>query len=122
MIAQLKTFAPEHAIIFIADATRHGEIPIDTGAGPVTATASCICVWTRMEAGGGTTVKLAATFEQPDGNVVFDGVLETPGRQIGVFQTGREAVLSMPVRSSTTHVKVWTNDPSEPDLILIQAQ
>lgn len=123
MISSLeKSLAPPNSVIFIADPTQRYDVPTNTGAALVTATPSCICVGTMAEMDGETTVKLATKFEHPIGQLVFNGPLETPGLQIAVSDSSAEIILSMNVQSGTTRVKVWINDPSEPDLILIQAQ
>jgi len=117
-----KTLAPPNSIIFIADPTRPCDVPVDTGAALVTATSSCICVGTLAEMDGETTINLAATFDTCTGHLVFDGLLQTPGLQVAVSDSAAETILSMHVQSRTTHVQIWANDPSEPDVVFIQAR
>jgi hypothetical protein len=117
-----KSVAPPNSIIFIADPTRPCDVPVDTSAALVTATSTCICVGTLAEMNGETVIRLATTFETIVGNLAFDGYLETPGLQVEVSDSGATTLLSMRVRSARTHVRVWVNDPSEPDVILIQAR
>ncbi len=71
---------------------------------------------------GETTIKLGEALAPLGGELVFDGVLETPGLQIAVSDSGATTLLSMRVQTARTHVRVWVNDPSEPDIILIQAR
>lgn len=117
-----KTLAVPHGVIFINDPKNCVDVPVDTGANRVTYTASCICVWTLAEMDGEATVKLAPTFENPVGELVFEGYLETPGLKIEITESGLDTILSMNVSSPKTYVKIWTNDPRDPDLILVQAQ
>ncbi len=88
----------------------------------VTSTPSCIGVGTLAEMDGETTVKLGESLALPGDELVFDGVLETPGLRIAVIDSGATTLLSMSVRTARTQVRVWVNDPDEPDVILIQAR
>ena len=117
-----KILSPPNSIIFIADPTQPCDVPVDTGAALVTATSTCICVGTLAEMDGETAIRLATTFETTVGNLAFDGYLETPGLQVEVSDSGATTLLSMRVRTARTYVRVWVNDPSEPDVILIQAR
>jgi hypothetical protein len=117
-----RSVAPPNSIVFINDPTHICEVPRNTATAIVTATASCIAVWTLAQPSGETTIRLARTMDCPVGQIVFDDMLETPGRRVEVGDSGGEQILPINVDNALTHVKIWVNDTNEPDLILIQAQ
>jgi hypothetical protein len=116
------SLAPPNSIILIADPSLRYEVPADMGSALITATPSCIGVGTLAEMDGETTIRLSEAFAAPEGRLVFDGLLETPGLQVALIDSGASPLLSMHVQSRTTRIKIWVNDPSEPDLVLVQAQ
>jgi hypothetical protein len=117
-----KSLAPPNSIIFIADPIGQYQVPADPGAALVTATSSCIGVGTLAEMDGETTISLNGEFVIPRGNLVFDGMLETPSLRIAVIDSEGNPLLAMPVRNGVTSVKIWVNDQSEPDSIFVQAK
>lgn len=50
---------------------------------------------------------------------IFDGVLETPNRVFRVSTSEKETLLTMPVSTHFTRVRVWTNHSICPDRILV---
>jgi hypothetical protein len=116
-----RSIAPPHPIVFIVDPSQHSEVPGDTGATLVTSTPSCITVGTQDAASGETMIRLGDVPKEPAGHLVFDGTLETPGRRVAVEDSGLAQILSMSVENVRTPIRIWVNDLSEPDLIVIQA-
>lgn len=116
-----KSIAPQNSIIFISDPTQRVEVPADVGSTLVAVTSSCVSVGTLAEVDGETTVRLADSFADPEGEIVFDGSVETPGRRIAVSDVLGNSILEMDVPSSLSRVTIWANDPMEPDLILVRA-
>jgi hypothetical protein len=113
--------APPNSIIFIVDPTHDSQVPDDTGAALVTATSSCIAVGTAESSHGETSVRLGTIIQDPVGQLVFDGSLETPGRRLSVENSWLEEILSTNVENAVTRVRIWANDLNEPDVILIEA-
>jgi hypothetical protein len=56
-----------------------------------------------------------------DGELAFDGVLETPSGMIGVFSAHDEQLLGLRIGRERARVRIWTNDPTEPDRIHVVA-
>lgn len=116
-----KTIAPPNSIIFISDPTHPEQASLEVGNSLISATRSCVSVGTLAEMDGATTVRLARHFDEIEGDVAFEGCLETPGRKIAVSDTLGNLLLEMAVSSCLTRVTVWANDINEPDVILIRA-
>jgi hypothetical protein len=117
-----RSVAAPNSIILIDDPTNDYEIPASTG-GPLTYTASCITVGTlESSRGDETVIRLGHDLGAPAGELIFDGTLETPGRCIEVGTSWLERIFFMPVKNVLTRIKIWTNHPTEPDKIWIEAQ
>lgn len=114
------SLAPPNSIIFVADPTHPYEVPDDNGSALVTATSSCISVGTRSAGDGETIIKLGR-HPSPSGDpLVFDGLLDTPGRLVAVIDSGADQILTMQVTERRSHVRIWANDPTEPNVIQIE--
>ena len=116
-----KKLAVQNGAVFVSDPT-HRDVTLPPVEKPVTASSSCICIATKHEVDGDTTIRLASRFDQPSGSMIFDGNLETPGQRVEISGVGLESLLEMAVPDRTTRITVWTNHPDWPDLILVQAQ
>ena len=114
------TLSPPHSIIFIGDPTCSIDVPDDIGSGLVWATDTCVAVGTLAETDGETTIRLAPDFVEPQGDVVFEGKLRTPGGVVAVHTSAAEMLISIPV-GSEAQVTVWANDAREPDLLFVRA-
>jgi len=71
---------------------------------------------------GETTIRLANLLERTEGELIFEGFVETPGHHVAVSDMSGEVLLEIEVPSSITRLTIWANDSSEPDLILIEAR
>jgi hypothetical protein len=114
--------SPGHAVIFVEDPSSFPGIPPDTSTVQIAATDSCIAIGTHVERNGATTVRLGQRIENPQGDLAFDGEIQTPGQMVAVVGSDAENILSLRVAGQTARVKVWVNNEREPDLITIQAQ
>jgi hypothetical protein len=112
--------APPNSIIFIYDPTCSVEAPSDIGAGLVWATDSCVAVGTLAEMDGETTIRLAGDFADPQHEVAFEGIINTPGGVVAINTSLGVELVSIPV-GQRARITVWANDASEPDLILVRA-
>lgn len=111
-----------NGIIFVADPTHRFQIPLDRiGFAPIVATASCIAIATLHEQFGEITIRLGRDFAKPEGQMAFEGTLETPGHALEVSGV-MEDLLSMRVPNRLTKIKIWVNCEKEPDLVTIEAQ
>ena len=116
-----KTFAPSNSLVFVMDSSI-GEIPVSIGNELTASTNSCVAVGTLAQMDGETTVALT---DSSDGieleMLVFDGVLLTPARELSVCNVEDERLLTIPVPSSETRVRIFANDNAEPDNIIVLA-
>jgi hypothetical protein len=71
---------------------------------------------------GETTIRVGPLIDNPEGELAFDGEIQTPGQTVAVVGSDAENILSMRVLGQTARVIVWVNSQREPDLIIIQAQ
>lgn len=111
--------APPNSLILVED-SNGGEIPDSMNQSLIAATDSCIAVGCRAEDDGETEIVLGDcsdvdTGEQP----FFDGVLRTPSRKLVVRTVLGVTLLEMPVSKTETRLKIWANDPAEPDRIAV---
>ena len=54
-----------------------------------------------------------------DDRPAFDGFLDTPRRKVAVWTVECQQLLEMSVPTTRTKIRVWTNDPLEPDEIYV---
>lgn len=118
MINSTKLFLP-NSVALIEDLSG-GEVPVSMSHALIAATESCIAVGGKSESDGETAINLGDvdsvnTGEQP----VFEGVLKTPSRKVVVRTVTGDTLLSMPVPSTETNIKIWANDSIEPDCISV---
>lgn len=111
--------APPHSVVLIEDSIG-GEIPTSMKRSLIVATDSCIAVGCRAEDDGETEIELGQcssvdTGAQPE----FEGLLSTPSRKLVVRTVQGVTLLEMPVQSAETKLRIWVNDPSEPDRIAV---
>jgi hypothetical protein len=117
-----RSVAAPNSLLFVDDPTHDYVIPSNTG-GPLTFTSSCITVGTlESSRGDETIVRLGSDLGTPEGQLIFDGTLETPGSCVEVGTSWLERIFFMPVKHTVTRVRIWTNHPTEPDQIWIEAR
>jgi len=110
---------PLNSILFIED-VEGGQVPEITRNERLWFTPSCICIGCLMEQDGETEVTLGASNEIDIGAPpVFDGFLETPGREVVVSTVEGKKLLCMPVSEIRTRVRIWANRAIEPDRVLV---
>jgi hypothetical protein len=118
-MAQSAKFAPPYSLILVAG-SRGAEIPISMGESIVASTDSCIAVGCRPEIDGDTEFTLGETHEvDPGDHPTFRGILKTPNRRIALRSVIGQTILETPVPEQQTIVRVWVNDPSEPDQVIV---
>ena len=85
----------------------------------VASTGTCIAVGCRSEADGETEI-IIDDRDGPDvGELVFDGVLPTGSRKLVVSTVSGAVLLEAQVPDTDTRLRIWANDRTEPDRILI---
>ena len=108
--------APIFSIIFLSD---NGpiEVPKHSDVRRINASASCIAVPTFPEADGETQITLSNSAGARADVPAFDGLLETPNKFLAVATGDDVQLLGAEVASVHTRVRIWTNHPTEPDMI-----
>jgi hypothetical protein len=115
--------APPNSLLLVLDA-RTGELPLPNtlGGAPIASTSSALAIGTLMELDGETEVHLTDTpeiLEQVDLAKRWEGRIATDG-VLGVLTVHNEVLIELNVGKSV-RVQVWTNDPTEPDVIWVLA-
>jgi hypothetical protein len=83
-------------------------------------TSSCIKVRCLNDADGETWFTLGAyTDLHPKTALRFEGFLETPNRKIAIRTVELSIVLEVDVPTTRTYVRIWANDESEPDDVIV---
>lgn len=103
-------------MIFIAD-SGGGEIP-DRMVRPIVSTNSCIVVGCLTN--GETELTLGETQDVDPGDPpAFHGKLKTPSNRVVLHTAEAETILQATVSWRETVVRIWVNDPSEPDQVIV---
>jgi hypothetical protein len=97
-----------------------GEIPKSMGASVVCATDTCVAIGCRSEDDGETEFTLAtlAELDRKD-EPAFEGMLKTPKHHVVIRTVLGQQVLTIPFNQELTKIKVWINDPNEPDTVVV---
>ena len=111
--------APSNSIVFISETLR-SEPPAPILAGMVSANATCVAVACLPEVDGETEFRFGKVQESPAGlELVFDGLVATPGRTLIVATVEEEILFEDSVPDDTTRVRVWLSHPRWPELVVI---
>lgn len=111
--------APPNSLILIED-SNGGDVPTSMNRSLIVATESCIAVGCRCEVDGETEIMLEHCSNVDTGDVLeFEGRLRTPSRRITIRTTHDVTLLEMPVAGTMTTLRIWVNDPTEPDRIIV---
>ena len=111
--------APPYSLVLVGDPSGR-EIPNIVAGSVIASTSSCIAVGCLSEVDGETEFTLGATPDvNPGIDPAFEGKLKTPNRMIAVRSVLHETILEATVPEEQTTVRVWVNDPTEPDKVII---
>jgi len=115
--------SPPNSIIFIYDhSNREVDVPAYMNGALVAANSTCISVGTLAFMDGETEITLTDDSHDIEvGELVFDGTLQTPGMEVSICNSLNEKLLAVPVSDVSARVRVFANDPSEPDRIVVLA-
>jgi hypothetical protein len=115
MTSSIKT-SPPYSLIFIAD-SGGGEIP-DRMVRPIVSTGSCIVVGCLVD--DETEFTLGAMQDVDPGDPpAFHGKLKTPHCRVVLHTAENETILQVSVPRRETIVRIWINDLSEPDQVIV---
>lgn len=119
MMAAWLRVVPPNSLILVED-SNGGDIPTSMNRSLVAATNSCIAVGCRTEVDGETEINFEHCSNIDTGDQLeFEGLLQTPSRKIVVRTTHGVTLLEMPVAATETKLRIWANDPNEPDRLTI---
>ncbi len=99
------------------------EIPASMDARLIASTSTTVAVGTLSESDGQTVVRL--TDETPDQEsdgvqLVYEGRLEGGAGFVRVIDVRGEAYLEWGDVPESFRLRIWANDPSEPDLVVVE--
>lgn len=112
--------APPYSLVLVHDAQVPCTPPETFDGALVAATPDCVAIGTLAEADGETTIRLVRASTTPLDVPVFHGVIAAPSGRIAVALVDGRALMEVEVEAAEALLSVWANDPSEPDLILVQ--
>ena len=110
-----------HGVVFLYDPTAIIDVPADTGAAPVLATADCISLWTVHDVDAPTTLVLADKFDGDGCSLIFEGSLITKGGKLAFNTSSCEPIIQVQVSAPVAHVAIWANDAECPSRIVCVA-
>ncbi|HEU0067726.1 MAG TPA: hypothetical protein VFQ26_00505 [Nitrospiraceae bacterium] len=111
--------APPNSLILVEDSSG-GDASTSMNRSLIAATDSCIAVGCRAEDDGETKISLGYCSSVDTGDqLAFEGLLQTPSRTVVVRTTHNVTLLEMPVAATETTLRIWVNDPKEPDRITV---
>lgn len=116
------TIRPPNSLVLVVT-TENPEIPSSMGRELVASTATCVAVGTLSELDGETTIRLtnATPADAKHGlQLVFHGTIDCPNGFVRVASAHHETYLERACAVDSLDVRIWANDSSEPDLIVVQ--
>jgi hypothetical protein len=118
-MALTKRMAPPNSVVLVSDVDG-GEIPETMGGSLVSATNTCLAVGCLSVDDGETEFTLAplAEIDRAD-KPIYEGMLRTPKRHVVIRSVLGERLLELRVLQRVTKIKIWANDPTEPDNVLV---
>jgi len=115
------TLAVPNAILFVLDPTNADtQVPEYVPGEPTAASPSCVSVVTLADVDGEALVSLLEA-KRPDARDdlirVFDGAIETPGRQLAIVTSQFDTVLQSAVAAEKTRFAIYVDDVDMPNRI-----
>jgi hypothetical protein len=83
-------------------------------------TGSCVAVGCRADADGETEFIMGSSKDvDPGDDPAFQGIIMVPTNMVAIQSVLGETILEFPVDKAHASIKVWVNDASEPDRIIV---
>ena len=119
MTALTTKTAPPNSIVLVSDVASI-DVPASMGGSVISATNACVAVGCLSEDDGETELTLAplSAVDRSD-TPIYQGVLATPTRRVAIRSVLGQRLLELPVTQDRTSIKVWVNDPTEPDKVVV---
>lgn len=106
-----------HGVVFLYDPTMIVDVPPDTSSAPLLATQNCVSIWTLGEYDGHVTLMLGSEEKAAEGRLIFDGFLDTHGRNLAFNDSGCDSLLSINVLNIKTRIRVYSDHPRFPTVV-----
>lgn len=111
--------APPNSLLFISGPDG-GRAPYPVRDRFILSTPTCISFRCMPEVDGPTEIVLGpADSVDPDDVPAFDGILETPEREIVITTVEEQRVLAMDVRDTRTRIRIWLSHPQWPETVTV---
>lgn len=111
--------SPANSVVLVSDGSG-GEIPKSMHGSVIAATDTCVAIGCLAEDDAETTFTLAPLSElDRREKPAFEGMLRTPKHRVVVRTVTGQQLLEVPVQQELTRIKIWVNDASEPDNVVI---
>ena len=112
-------FAPINSIVFISDNLK-SKPPEHVYGSLVSFNEFCVSVGTYPEVDGETKFGLGRANEVEDKlQLVFDGMIETPNRNLMISTVLDEVLLETGVEDTRTRTRVWVDHPRWPKNLVV---
>jgi hypothetical protein len=111
--------APPNSLILVVGSSLP-EIPRSFGDSIVASTSTCVAVGCRSESDGPTRFLLGTEGDITlNGAPAFAGKLQTPDHVVALETVEGTRVAQQAVHSDVVVIRVWVNDLSEPDEVMV---
>jgi hypothetical protein len=121
MMRSITASAP-FSVVLVMDPVTGGP-PETMGGESLAVGASSVAVGTLAEADGATTFFLGDAVDAPPADALvlrWAGSLPTPSGRLGIVAVDDVVLVDVESEASgRTHLQIWTNDDSEPDVIWV---
>lgn len=117
------THTPRNSVVFVTD-IQGGEVPSPEKWGDelVHASSSCVCIRCYPEIDGETELTLTSADKfvfGSDLDIVFDGVIDTPSKEIMISDPYVEGLLQANVPDLQTRIRVGVDHPRWPQKVVV---
>lgn len=119
------TISVPHGIVFVLDPSNRGVvIPAYVDGEVISSNPTCVSVATVPEVDGDLTLRLGKSVTPTNKSilVVFDGLIETPGKRLAIGTPDIDVVLEIDVSEVLTYVVIQVDDPKSPKLVCVNVE
>ncbi|TQV80786.1 hypothetical protein [Denitrobaculum tricleocarpae] len=120
-----RTLLVPHGVVFFMDDSHPDVIvPMHDDDGIADASSSCVSIFCMIDMEGEVFVELAneiAGSKKENLQQVFEGVIEAPGRKIGMSTSDGDVLMEVDVAETEARLSVWVDHPKWPTTVLVEA-
>lgn len=110
-----------HGVVFLYDPTAIIDVPADTSAGPVLATADCVSLWTVLDIDGPTNLIITDRFDGIGCRLVFEGSVLAKGGKLAFNTSSCDPIIQVQLTGFVANVAIWANDAEWPSKLVCVA-